>query len=243
MKAILVLIGTLIATVSYGSATDSLNKNTPIVSGRILLTNNAFAPIPAFSFDNPAAMFFLTVQGKRLRYEPDFSIGLNGKPWMWNNWFRYNVVRLKSHTFNLGLNPGLFFIENRSITGESTIGSNRNLTGEGQVKSTFSNRIRAILIYRYNKAFDKGTLDGHSIDLAVEFTRVVSIKKLRINLRPQTFYFNSEEIFKGWYVASSVSLSYGKMPVLVSYQAVQSIWTNYLPQPRYLSNFSLIYLF
>ena len=97
MRKLILILSLFIITNGYGqdslnaidSTTKSISEKGWEVSGVFLTTNNAFAAIPAFSFDNPAIMSFLSIKKNRWKYEPDFSIGLTGKPWMWNNWFRY----------------------------------------------------------------------------------------------------------------------------------------------------------
>ena len=118
MKKLLFIFSLWQITIGYSQdsipTNDSLHQ-TPDkakweVSGLLLVTNNAFAPIPAFSFDRPAVMSFLSVRNDKWKYEPDFSIGLNGKPWMWNNWLRYELSGSQSFGLYVGINPTLFFL-------------------------------------------------------------------------------------------------------------------------------------
>jgi len=76
-----------------------------VLSGNILLTNIGFAPLPAFSFDKPIGIAFLCIKKRKFSYEPAFSIGLNGKPWMMDNWFRYIFINKKTLTLSSAINP------------------------------------------------------------------------------------------------------------------------------------------
>jgi hypothetical protein len=226
------------------SANDSgIVKSRIKINGLIVLTNNAFATIPAFSFDKPAILPSLNIRMGKVEYAPDFSVGLNGKPWILNNWLRYIFIDKKKWIARMGINPSLFFKKDKSISGEEIISSHRNFTGELNGKYYFSNKVNVSLTYRYNKAFDIGTLDGHSVDFTTEISRIVSIGMFSLDLRPQVFYMDSEKVFKGFFISSSISASYGAVPVFLSYQSVQSLWTNYLHEPKYLSNISLFYAF
>ena len=100
-----------------------------------------------------------------------------------------------------------------------------------------------MLTYRYNQAFDFGTINGHFIDFSAELLKVVSLNDFYINLRPQLFYFDNEGAIDGLFVANTFQVGYKKLPLLLAYQSVQSIWTNFLPNTSYNHNVSLLYLF
>ncbi len=250
MKKMIILLIWLvgISSVYAQVENDNVSAGTVIkkkvnVHGMILLTHNAFAPIPAFSFDDPALMAFLSVGSKRFKYEPDFSIGLNGRPWMWNNWFRYTCEDRQKFKLAVAVNPSLFFISTKTEGAEDLLEAHRNLTGE--VMATFqpAAKQKYMLTYRYNEAFDFGTINGHFIDLAAEFQKVLEYKNLTVTLRPQLFYFNNQGSVDGLFVGNTVQLGHSKFPFLLAYQSVQSIWTNFLPEAAYRHSISFIFLF
>lgn len=231
------------------SQPDSLLARYPVkqkprkASGILLLTNNAFAPIPAFSFDNPAAMAFITIKNGRLKYDPDFSVGLNGVPWMWNNWLRYEIVAKPSFSLFGGFNPSLFFISSKNPEGDNLLEAHRNTTGELQGTWQKNRKQKFMLTYRYNQAIDFGTISGHFIDFSAELSNLINLKNMYLNLRPQAFYFNNEGRVDGFFVGNMVQIGHKKTPLLLAYQSIQSIWTNFLPKAKYSHNISLIYLY
>jgi hypothetical protein len=247
-KTILILC-LLILTCQAFAQTDSLTSANkpksapPTVDGAIVITHNAFAPIPAFSFDAPALIAMLAIKAEKLRVEPDFSIGFNGKPWLWNNWFRYPLFQNRKTTIGTGVNPGLFFKSDHSKQNENIVSAHRNLTGEIHIKYAYSKKAGIILLYRYNKAFDVGTLNGHSFDLSAEVNQIITHKSFHLNLKPQVFAFDSEGIFKGVFASATLLLLHERLPVMASYQGVRSIATNYLPHARYNQSASFIYIF
>src|SRR5258705_5394629 len=78
-------------------------------SGNILLTNIGFVPLPAFSFDSPKGIVFLSLKKRKFSYEPAFSLGFNRKPWMIDNWFRYTFIDNKVFALSAAVNTSLFF--------------------------------------------------------------------------------------------------------------------------------------
>src|SRR5687767_4985282 len=66
------------------------------VHGKIQIANAGFAPVPAFSFNDPLATGCITVRKNRFSFDSDFALGFNGNPWMMNNWFRMKIVDKKN---------------------------------------------------------------------------------------------------------------------------------------------------
>jgi len=100
------------------------------VNGKLLVANAGFAPIPAFSFNDPLAIGFLSLKKKRFSYEPDFALGLNGKPWITNHWFRLIILKTSVIIVRTGINPFLFFESERIPSGDERIHVQRNITFE-----------------------------------------------------------------------------------------------------------------
>lgn len=249
-KLNLSVLSLLLCGVIYAQPkTESISVVKPIpekkieMRGMVLLTHNAFAPLPAFSFDNPAIMTFLSIGWNRIKYEPEFSIGFNGQPWMWDNWLRYSLIQKSGLTIVAGLNPNLYFLSTKTENDKTVIEAHCSVRGE--VAAIFqdyqSNKYR--FTYRYNNAFDFGTISGHTIDFAVEFKRILGFSEFDISLQPQLFYFNAEGNSDGFYIGNILQLSHRKSSFLLAYQSVQSIWTGFLEKPEYNHSLSLIYLF
>src|SRR5262249_11778679 len=70
------------------------------VSGQVTITNNGMSTIPAFTLGSSAALFYLFVRRGPVSLEPEYRMGLDGRPWALIIWGRY---RLQHDRFTLGI--------------------------------------------------------------------------------------------------------------------------------------------
>lgn len=54
------------------------------------ITSNGISLLPSFSLGKPAAMFDMKM-GRKLTFEPQFRVSLEGKPWAFIFWWRYKI--------------------------------------------------------------------------------------------------------------------------------------------------------
>src|SRR6266849_10843658 len=66
-----------------------------IVKKNLGVANRGICPIPGASFDGPVINAGVSLTFKRFSYSPDFSFGMNGKPWLANNNFRFLLQETK----------------------------------------------------------------------------------------------------------------------------------------------------
>ena len=211
------------------------------VSGRVQISNMGFAPVPAFSFNSPIVIGFLSVKKKRFNFEPDAAVGLNGKPWMTNNWFRYTLSERKNRKATLGVNPSLFFKNETLSPGEAIVLAHRNMTLEVAVESTlFGGRLW--FTYTNIRAFDKGMLSGNFLDVSGRFTIASIREKLVANFTPQVFYFNFDGNVDGLFASSTIRIEHVKLPLSFYTQGVLPIWSNF-PGNRFKWNFGVFMTF
>ena len=118
------------------------------VNGRVMIANRGLAPIPAFSFNSPLGMGFLSLKRGRFSYEPNFALGLNGMPWLADNWFRYTFMERGKWQINAGIDPFLYF-RNEMILSKKTIEVQRNLTLEMAGEFKFSQSCSLKLTWWY----------------------------------------------------------------------------------------------
>ena len=97
----------LISSFLLSAQTDSTKKVWQF-HGNIQVNNNGISPVPAFSLGKPALMATLFIKKGGFTYSPEFNYGADGKPWVVNNWFRYEW-RQGNLTYRTGLNFALFF--------------------------------------------------------------------------------------------------------------------------------------
>lgn len=246
MRLLLLVCAYTLVTFDHMAQTMSLAKKSDTtsvkVNGRIVVANAGFAPVPAFSFNSPIVMGFLTIKKRRLGYDPDFSIGLNGQPWMFNNWFRFSFVDRKKFTLSTGINPSLFFRAQRTITGEPIFHALRNLTFEMVADRQIYNAWRLRSTYLHIHAFDNGGLSGDFIDISSSFLVINTAETIDINLKPEIFYFNFTGNVDGVFTSASVSVDHQKIPLSLYGQAVLLIWSAF-PVKSFQWNAGLAYTF
>lgn len=211
-------------------------------SGKAIIANAGFAPIPAFSFDSPIAIGFLSLKKNRLSYEPDFALGLNGKPWMANNWFRLNFMDRKKIKLNAGMNPSLFFKPEKIASGEEILNALRNLTFELAGVCKFSKTWSLRMTCMYIHAFDKGALSGNFFDLSSPFSIMHVPKIISIDFKPQLFYFDFTGNVDGFFTAASISIEYQQIPLSVYFQGVLPLWVDF-PGNNFKWNSGFVYAF
>jgi hypothetical protein len=167
------------------------------------LATAGFAPIPAFSFDSPIAIGSLSIRKNWFSYQPDFALGMNGKPWMANNWFRFRGVDKKKFKLYFGINPSLFFKSEWIDSKEEIVHAHRNLTVELAATEHLSKQVSLIVTYMHVKAFDFGTLSGDFIDLSFPVTVHPHLRSISMMIKPQLFYFNFEGEVDGLFASNT----------------------------------------
>ncbi len=230
--ALLFTVATIAGFAQVVSNADTLHV-APIVKNNITLTGTAtvstvgFSPVPSFSFDRPIASVTLSLSHKRFSYKPALSVGLNGKPWIIENWFKYLIINKKQLELSAGFNASLFF-KTETLPGKGEIlNANRNVTAGLFSDITVSNRVMFSLTYWYNKRCDKGTLSGHFADAAATITKICTLKQLYLTAKPELFYFNNTSSVDGFFASGYISIGHSLWPVGVFVQGVQPVWTNF----------------
>jgi len=226
-----------------GQVPDSASQKTDLsASGRIMLANAGFAPVPAFSFNSPLVMGFLSIKKKRLSFEPDLSLGLNGKPWLVNNWFRLAFIDRKKMKATVGLNPSLYFGEVVMSSGESILRAHRNLTFEFAAEQILTERWSLRFTYMLVHAFDTGALSGQFFDVSSPIVAFRVPKIAIIKVKPEVFYFNFDGNVDGFFGSGSVTGELLCIPLSVYFQGVQPFWAGF-PGNHYKWNAGLVYGF
>lgn len=87
------------------------------MGGTISVTNNGISLLPTFTLGKPAAIFDLSLAGKRFSFEPQFRFALEGKPWSMIFWWRYKVVNSSRFLLKVGAHPAIAFKRLASCSG------------------------------------------------------------------------------------------------------------------------------
>ena len=125
-------------------------------NGIIQVNNNGISPVPAFSLGRPALMTSFFIQKGGFIFSPEFNYALDGKPWVVNQWLRYQK-QYERFTFRTGINMSLFFSRN-----ENTMKLNQYMALEGFMSYRLSKKSSLNLLYWYSKGLDPTAVkSGH----------------------------------------------------------------------------------
>jgi hypothetical protein len=242
MRIPFALCGLLSMTSAAAQPSAPSDSISPVsVSGQVQLANMGFAPVPAFSFNSPIVTGLLSVKKKQFSFQPDAAVGLNGNPWMANNWFRFMFSERKRWKTNIGINPSLFFKTEKMKPGEELVRAYRNLTFEVGAER----RICGVVVHftwQNIHAFDEGTLSGNFLDISSPLTFVPLKRKLIFHARPQVFYFNFDGNVDGLFTSATVTMEFTSLPLSVYTQGVLPLWTNF-PGNSFKWNFGVFVTF
>lgn len=236
MKMIFTLLFVMASVTVFAqvlSSTDTLHstynapKNTITLTGTATISTIGFSPVPSFSFDKPIGSVALSLTNKRLSYNPAIYAGLNGKPWIIENWLKYLVINKRKFKLSAGFNASLFFKTELSPNKEETISANRNVTAGLFAEQTVNEHLSFNFTYWYNKRCDRGTISGHFTNAVASISKITLVNKLYLDIKPELFYFNNTGSVDGLFASCNISIGHRQFPVSLFLQGVQPIWVNF----------------
>jgi hypothetical protein len=212
------------------------------VTGMISFNTNGMAPVPAFAYGKPVVSSNITFRKNRFSYDPQFSYGLNIKPWILDNWFHYKLVDQPKFELRTGVNISMFFSELKTPD-EDVWRGQRYTTFElaGTYKLPKSRSIG--LMYWYDMGIDSGTIKGHFINLVLDQSEIALGKQLLLGVNIQIFYIDYTDYNDGLFISPKVSLSTRKLPVSIYCQGLQPVTSNMSPYPSFQYNLGIGYSF
>jgi hypothetical protein len=111
MRKLFFIIFSIIATFAISKEKSDTTKSPLKVSGEVTLNSNGIAPIPAFALGKPTISANITLKKNRFSYNPQLSYGLDFKPWIIDNWFRYQLMETPKFELRTSLDISMFFSE------------------------------------------------------------------------------------------------------------------------------------
>ncbi len=229
---------------SFSQATDSIKKITQF-EGSIQLTNKGISTVPNYTLGKPAAIFFFSA-GRKLRFEPELRFALEGRPWMFIFWGRYDLLKTERLYTRIRVNYSDNFIKmTDSLKAEpvKTLRALQALTAEIS-QSFFITKTYSIgLYYMYVYGFDKDAARNmHFISLRNSFLNVKVSKLFYLNFVPQFYYLRVDKE-EGVYFSEALTLGRKNFPLSVSSIINQPLKTNIPVNNHLLWNVTLVYAF
>jgi|WetSurMetagenome_2_1015567.scaffolds.fasta_scaffold00021_28 hypothetical protein len=244
VKAILILILISINNESFAQKSDT-TKNVNHFGATVLVTNKGISTIPNLTLGKPAAILSMSV-GRKLTFEPEFRIALEGKPWMVILWWRYEFLNNDRFLIKAGANPTAIF---KTITdtingvpGEVMIAT-RTLTADFYAGYSVARNIRLGPYYMYIYGVEKDAIrNTHFIALRCSFTNIKLTDQLYMRINPQVYYLRMADD-DGFYVNASLSLAKRNFPFSISALISRAIQTDIKTGELFLWNVGLVYSF
>jgi hypothetical protein len=190
------------------------------VSGNLSITNNGISIVPALGLGKPATLFNLSV-GKRFRFEPEMDFSIDGKPWQYLFWFRYDLINNGHLLATVGANtaylfrtvPALIKGQNQSkdiIQVRQVLGSDLN------ARYTITNNFNIGFYYLYGYGF-QSSVPTYTDYLSVysSISPISLFSDLYMDLRPQIYYLKIDAV-NGFYLATDLTLGLRDIPVTIS---------------------------
>jgi hypothetical protein len=218
IKSLILFLILGICTYTNAQTIDS-SKNEYHFSGSISTTNNGISFIPTFSLGKPAAIFNLSLGGKKISFEPEFRVSLEGKPWSMILWWRYKLLNDDKFKFTIGGHPALSF---KSVVADvagiqtTTIQAQRYLAGELSTNYSLSKDVSVGTYYLYSRGIESNsTQNTHFLTLNSSFSNIKLSEKVALRFSPQVYYLKMDTK-DGFFVSSSLTLSKKNSPISIS---------------------------
>jgi hypothetical protein len=212
--------------------------------GNIQLTNNGISLVPTFSLGDPALLFDLKLVKGRHSFEPDMRFALEGKPWAFIFWYRYQAVNSGKFSLRVGAHPAINF---RTVSvvkdGEQAevIQARRYLAAEIAPSYALGEHVKVGMYYLTAVGFDEGTKRTHFLTLNAGFSDIPLGKKLYASVSPQVYYLRMDQD-DGLYANATLSLAIRNFPLSIGTILNQEI-TSRIDTDAFNWNLSLIYSF
>ncbi|HEX2393838.1 MAG TPA: hypothetical protein VHI78_00740 [Bacteroidales bacterium] len=210
----------------------------------VTLTTKGISTVPNLTLGKPAVMFDMRA-GKKLTFEPQFRFALEGKPWSFLFWWRYNLLSTQKFRLNIGMHPAISFRTVTDTTSEMLkeyIRADRYLAGEVSPAIVLSKNISIGMYYLYSRGLEKHiTRNTHLISFRTGISVNLS-DKFYTRLTPQIYYLIMDQ-YNGYYFNSSLVAGHRDFPLSVSFLINKAIETHIPVGEDFLWNASLIYSF
>jgi hypothetical protein len=231
--------------VSFSQNTDSI-KAVSHFGAAVTLTNKGISLIPNLTLGKPAAIFDMSVGGKRLSFEPQFRFALDGKPWTFILWWRYKLLKPNKFQLNIGAHPAFAFktvILTTDGTSQEIIRAQHFLAGEVIPSYSITNNISLSVYYLYAHGLEEDlTQSTNYLALRCSFSNVRLSDKFFMKFNPQVYYLKMDAN-DGYYANATLTLARRNFPVSVSTLVNKTIQTHIPVGEDFIWNVSLIYTF
>ncbi|MFH0842521.1 MAG: hypothetical protein V1903_07870 [Bacteroidota bacterium] len=243
-KVLFIFLLFILPLVSFAQNSDTTEVTTRF-GATVTLTSKGISTIPNLSLGKPALLFDLTM-GRKLSFDPMFRFSLEGKPWTFIFWFRYQVLNNNRFQLTVGAHPAFSYSTKTYILGEvfeDVQIVRRYVAEEVAPMYKFTKSISAGLYYLHANGIDPNTTKATNlVAVRANFSNIRLSEKLYMRINPQVYYLTMDGS-DGFYINSTFALAIKNFPLSVSGLVNQPIKTDIAAGNELLWNVSLVYTF
>lgn len=233
------------AIFAQAQTADSTKQETGIFSGAITITSKGLSTFPNLTLGKPAAILDLSMGGEKFRFEPIFRFSLEGKPWSFIFWCRYELMNSDKFQFKIGAHPAYSF-KTVTVTQDGTtkeiLRAQQYLAGELSPVFKVTKNVTLGPYYIYARGLEKDIVrNSNFVSFRVNFSNINLSEKYFIRLMAQTYYLKMDAN-DGFYVNSTFSLNRRNFPFSLS-STINQTFESTIPGDDFLWNINLTYSF
>lgn len=214
------------------------------LGGAITVTTKGISTVPSFTLGKPAAILDVSIARKGLSFDPQFKMGLNGKPWAFVFWGRYKLVDRGPLHVAIGGHPALAFRSSPVTIGgvqRDLIVTRRYLAGELTAAYSLSRHVAVGPYYLYSHAFENDVARTTQFLAARAYLTGIPLSKtISMRIDPQVYYLRTDDR-DGYYAYSGISLTKAGLPLSISSIVNKPMRTNVPGGSDFLWNVSATY--
>lgn len=214
-------------------------------SGSVTLTTKGLSTFPNLTLGKPAAIFEFSAGSEKFRFEPTLRFALDGKPWTFIFWFRYELLKTKAFQLKLGAHPAYAF-KTVSVT-ENGVPTEVHRVQQflaGEIAPVFfiAKNINIGPYYLYAYGITDGAVqNSHFISFRANFTNINIAEKYFLKWMAQSYYLKMDAN-DGFYINSTLSANRRNFPFSVS-STINYKFESTIPGDDFLWNLNLTYSF
>lgn len=214
-------------------------------TGAATVTTNGLSTFPNLTLGKPAVLFDMSVGDEKFRFEPTLRFALDGKPWTFIFWFRYELLKTEKIQLKIGAHPAFAFKTINVMENEKTseiLRTQQFLAGEFAPLFFITKEISAGPYYIYAKGVSDGAVQNSNfISFRINFSNIELSEKNYLRLMAQAYFLKMDEN-DGFYLNSTFSLNRRNFPFSVSSTVNKTIEST-IQGKDFLWNVSLTWLF
>jgi hypothetical protein len=213
--------------------------------GTATITTKGLSTFPNLTLGKPAAIFDFSMGGEQFRFDPTMRFGLDGKPWMFIFWMRYQAVNSEKFGLRFGIHPAYSFktvaVTQNGIAKE-ILRTQQFLAAEIAPVFYVTKNISIGPYYIYSRGVDKDAVrNSNFITLMTNFSSINLSENTFLRLLAQAYYLKMDAN-DGFYINSTLSLNRRNFPFSIS-STVNKTIDSTIPGDDFLWNINLSYAF